>query len=403
MLVIMVPVLFGLLGFAVDLGILYSVKGDLRVAASAMALAAAQQLIGTEASTGAATSAAQLTIENGSGFGNRYYFSGLPVGQTNGNLASTVNEPAYYSLAADAIGGGTGEVSGALARHVRITLTGQTQLLFWSFLPIVSERNISIAASAVAGISAPLCQACGIEPYAIGAIDPGDGVNFGYVPGTKYSMGYLCTGGTPALLPGAAQTVPYLLLNRYDTEAVNLAEESTQAFRDLAGGVPGSTNSALACFRINTTETIWATAIVNPCTANRVESVVTVGLCGLDTRFESTTSLSCTGVPNVDMLTSAYPPDADIEDHDAYSDYTGNGRRVITIPVVDTLNATANMTILGFRQFLLIPNQGGTNILTSDVFGRFIAMYIGSVMPLKQGSFAGCQQSAGPGKVVLHQ
>ncbi len=40
-LVIMVPVLFGLLGFALDLGIMYSAKGELKAAADAMALAAA--------------------------------------------------------------------------------------------------------------------------------------------------------------------------------------------------------------------------------------------------------------------------------------------------------------------------------------------------------------------------
>ena len=43
-----------LIGFAVDLGILYSMKGELKAGASAMALAAAQQLIGTERN-GAAT------------------------------------------------------------------------------------------------------------------------------------------------------------------------------------------------------------------------------------------------------------------------------------------------------------------------------------------------------------
>jgi len=63
-LVILVPVLFGLIGFAVDLGILYSVRGDLKTAASSAALAAAQNLIGTDTAAGAATAASQLTIEN---------------------------------------------------------------------------------------------------------------------------------------------------------------------------------------------------------------------------------------------------------------------------------------------------------------------------------------------------
>ena len=40
-LVILVPVLFGLIGFAIDLGMIYVVKGELKTAANAMALAAA--------------------------------------------------------------------------------------------------------------------------------------------------------------------------------------------------------------------------------------------------------------------------------------------------------------------------------------------------------------------------
>ncbi len=61
------------------------------------------------------------------------------------------------------------------------------------------------------------------------------------------------------------------------------------------------------------------------------------------------------------------------------------------------------MTVLGFRQFLLEPNSGATDITTGDVYGRFFGMYIGSVAPVPQGRFDGCSISAGPGKVVLHQ
>ena len=45
----------------------------------------------------------------------------------------------------------------------------------------------------------------------------------------------------------------------------------------------------------------------------------------------------------------------------------------------------------------------------SDANGRFVATYIGSPMPLKQGNiddrfgFGVCPATSGPGKVVLHQ
>src|SRR5215467_13384629 len=121
MAVILVPVICALIGFALDLGILYSVKGELKAGASAMALAAAQQLIGTDTATAGATAAGQLTIENASSFGNKYYFHGLPIGQTTGSLTSVVSDPAYYATAADALASGSaaaGESTSAQAKYV---------------------------------------------------------------------------------------------------------------------------------------------------------------------------------------------------------------------------------------------------------------------------------------------
>ena len=133
-------------------------------AAQAMALAAAGRLIGTGTAAEAANAAAQATFENTSGAGNRYYFHGLPIGQTNGDLISTVSDPAYFNTAADAIAsrtdvGGGGSTEGA--KYVRTTVTAQVPLLFWSFLPTVSDRKVTVQGTAVAGISPPLCAGCG--------------------------------------------------------------------------------------------------------------------------------------------------------------------------------------------------------------------------------------------------
>src|SRR5580658_4459950 len=77
--VIMVPVILGLLGFALDLGMLYSAKGELKTAANAMALATAQNLIGTDAAQAAAQAAGLLTVQNSAVPGNKYYFHGLQI------------------------------------------------------------------------------------------------------------------------------------------------------------------------------------------------------------------------------------------------------------------------------------------------------------------------------------
>src|SRR5437764_66267 len=79
---------------------------------------------------------------------------------------------------------------------------------------------MAIAAAAVAGISAPVCTACGIEPFAIQRADRGDtdSVDFGFVPGNLYTFGYQCAPGAPTQLAGQNTTgrIDYLLINRLD-------------------------------------------------------------------------------------------------------------------------------------------------------------------------------------------
>lgn len=404
LLVILVPVLFGFIGFAVDLGQLYLIRGELKVAANSMALAAAQKLIGTDQAISAATNAAHLAINDSSGFANKYNFGGLTIGQTNGFLASSAPDPSYFSTLLDATSGaGSAGGDGADSRHARVTLTADAPLTFWRFLPLATEGKVPVAAQAVAGISAPLCTACGIENFAIAALNVNDSTDFGFITDTKYTLGYSCNGvPTPTGLAGAPQRLAYILLNRLNANTTVFTNENSQLFRIGAGGLPGNTDSTQACFSINTAETIWATATPSACAAT-VQSPVTSAVCGLDARFENSPQTVCQAIPDIDTLGGIYSPDTDTSSIDVYASYAGNGRRVITIPIVDTLNSTGSMTVLGFRQFLVEPNLNVTNINPADQNGRFIVLYIGSVVPVRQGRFDGCQIPAGPGKVVLHQ
>ena len=85
-------------------------------------------------------------------------------------------------------------------------------------------------------------------------------------------------------------------------------------------------------------------------------------------------------------------------------------KTVNTVAVVDALspNTATPMTVLGFRQFLVQPAADGTFFNPSDANGRFVATYLGSPMPLRQGNiddryqFGFCPVTSGPGKVVLH-
>lgn len=402
-LVILVPVLFGFIGFAVDLGQMYLIRGELKTAASSMALAAAQKLIGTDQGITNATAAAQLPIETASGFGNKYNFGELAIGQSNGFLSSTVADPTYFATLQDALSGSNSD-SGTTSRHVKVTITADAPLTFWRFLPDGAQGKVPVTVQAIAGISAPLCTACGIENFAVAAIDQSDTTDFGFVADSKYTLGYTCNGTPiPAGLQGAPQRLPYLLINRLNTAATVLADENSQLFRIGANGLPGNTDPTLGCFMINTAETIWVDAAPLPCAANTVPSTVISAMCGLTSRFEASPPAACQSIADIGTLSGIYSPDTDVTSVDSYVTYAGNGRRVITVPIVDTLNATGSMTVLGFRQFLVEPDLNGVDVTPGDANGRFVVLYVGSAVPVKQGRFDGCQITAGPGKVVLHQ
>jgi hypothetical protein len=115
-------------------------------------------------------------------------------------------------------------------------------------------------------------------------------------------------------------------------------------------------------------------------------------------------------VSDFGTLSAAYTPDTNNLEAstDPYSAYAGNGRRIITVPIVATIDGV--ITILGFRQFLIELLSTGTFFDPTDSYGRFPALYIGNPAPLQSGWFDGRYASAcssyltsGPGKVVLVQ
>lgn len=426
MLVILVPVVFGLMGFALDLGRLYLIRGELNQAANTMALAAAQQLLGTANSLDNATAVSQASLDNSLSAANTYNFGSIVIGQTAGNLNSTVNPLGFYATMADVVASGSGgatQADGTTARYVQVSILADAPQLFFSLLPGGQSQKTSVAAQAVAGISTPLCTACNIEPFAIGNQDTSgsDTTNFGLVIGQLYSFNFSCTGTQPAPIAGTL-ALPYVLLNRYDTSNGNL-DETQQLYRDFAGGLVASPNvnptgSAvpLACVGINDpAEAIWVSAAPAACTTAEQPSVLEA-LCGLQTRQDNTDPYGvCTNaVTDWTDLSASYLPDTDIVTAQGadYTTYTGNGRRIFNVAVVDTLatGTASTMTVLGFRQFLLEPNVDGTVFNPSNRNGQFVALYLGSPAPVKTGWVddrfnLSCPVpvASGPGKVVLHR
>ncbi len=405
--VILVGVLFGLMGFAVDLGRLYSSRAELQSAANAIAMAEASKLIGTTAALNTADAAGKVTYENASNFGNKYDFGGYQIGQDNGITNSEAPTKSYFDTIASALGleGATGgEADGSTAKYVKVQVKGESQLLFWSFLPSAQDRRVNLIAQSVAGVSSPVCTACGIEPVALAAISTDDTTDFGFTLGTRYTLYHLCQGGAaPTVLANDAITAQYVLLNRLNESANTFADETTQLFRAGMQGLAPSTTQATACLRVAADELVWVNTTPGGNCNAAVNSYVQGFVCGLANRFDQNLPTVCQSIAEADGLSTVNSVDTDLTDLDDYSNYTGNTRRIITVAIVDALSATATMNVQGFRQFLLEPIANDVTLNPADTRGRFSAMYLGSKMPLRAGSFAGCQLTSGPGKVVLHQ
>jgi len=426
LLVILVPVLLGFMGFAIDLGRLYLIRGELNEAANAMALAAAAQLNGSTAADTNTVSVLPPPIGNGPTY--NYNFGSVPVGVGAGNLSSSINPPACFATVADATSasGNATDCADPTAQFVQVSLTADAPLLFWSLLPGGESRKTTIAAQAVAGISAPLCTACNIVPIGIVAINASDTLNFGFDAtfSSIYTFSYSCIGTPPAILSG---TVPYFVLNRLDSNSS--LTENDQLYADDAGGLISSTtptpnanttnaSTPLACANVSDNEEPWTNAVPLACSGTPAPPRTTIesALCGLYSRLDNTqTPSACTtAVDDFAALSPSYLPDTDVVAGEVppYSAYTGDGRRLITVAIMDRapITATDNPIILGFRQFLLVPNADGTFFQPTDPYGRFPALYIGNPAPVQQGWFdsryaSACVQGTftGPGKVVLQQ
>src|SRR3954451_1493490 len=156
MLILLVPVIFGLMGFALDLGRLWLIRGELNQAANAMALAAAGQMaLGQETMQAAANLALNETN------GNRYDFGSTVIPSGTVTCFASLDSASQNDLGATtACGPGT---------FVQTSISVPAPLVFSSFLPAGEPRTTTVASSAVAGFSAPLCTGCGIVPVAVQA------------------------------------------------------------------------------------------------------------------------------------------------------------------------------------------------------------------------------------------
>ncbi len=402
-------VLLGFLGMAVDVGRMYAIQGELQAAADAAALAAATRLIGTSTSTAGAAITGMAPFDVTNGNDNRYNLHTTPlVGSTD--LATTVTQD-YFAVLADALAGTNGGQGGSDAKYVRVDITVESPAMFTRFLTPSTQRP-SVRAFAVAGISAPVCAACGIDAVAVTAVDTSDDQDFGFVPGQYYTF-YLnlsqqrpnlaaCPSQVPPLLDGTIQVAEYTILNHVpsgpDTDTDGLL------FRLGAGGIsPAGSADVPGCMTIGATET--AMTGLQGTTCPTAQPVARDLGCGMNVRFGVDPSgNACTNIASVSDLAALFTPDADVGAADTtlqdYSqDYGGNTRRVVTVPIVDD---SASLTVLNFRQFFLENDPTVTGLNVGAFTGALRAQYIGTPVAIRLGTVGGaCGVTRGVGKVVL--
>ncbi|PYS10182.1 MAG: hypothetical protein DMG17_25380 [Acidobacteria bacterium] len=210
-------VMLGLMVMAVDFGRFYAIQAELQTAADAAALAAATRLAGTMSSADQADLEWNASFDSTTGNDNRFNLRLNQVLFSANLLAETA--ASYFSSLADAIGNTGGQTGGidwgslAYPKFARVQISAQAPVLFASFLNRSPGSLPTIAVSAIAGLSAPLCVATGIDGLAI--VDPSMGADsdhFGLVPGDYYT---LSLSSSQAALDSTDSTIAYVILDHF--------------------------------------------------------------------------------------------------------------------------------------------------------------------------------------------
>jgi len=418
---------------ATDFGRLYLIQGELQTAAEAAALAAATRLFGTGTATETANAQVTATFDSTTDNDNRFNLRISPISSNGGSELLTTIQQDYFTALTDAQsnvnGGQTGRVdwlggsqtSMAYPKYVRVQITAETPVMFAPLLTGQATRP-TVTVSAIAGVSAPICSACGIEGLAIadqsGGEDPRD---FGLIPGGFYTLFLVRTqrtagAVTPAPIAPTTVSIPYVVLNHTPGGQAELDVDGSLFEFGAAGLSTASGLTIPGIVTIDSTETAYT-----------VEGTNTAGqdvLCGLNTRFGvDPSSNNCNTIAGGQFpaLSTLYPADADIgagtfangdglqdfatEYHAGLETEDGLLRRVITVAVVD---AADTLTVLNFRQFLIeaspVTATVTTGLNTGLITGAFRAQYIGAAVPVRCGGIGGmCRVTTfGIGRTVLH-
>jgi Flp pilus assembly protein TadG len=335
--------LFGIMGLALDVGRMYIAKSEAQTYADAGAIEAALRMNGTSA--GIMTSA-QLVAFNA----NRYAL---------GNTAFTTSNVVLDYATAQTGPFGAG---GTTSKFARVTATPSVNLYF---LPIL-VRQTTTAVPAVAIANQVPITGTGLFPLAPIAASP-TAVNYGYTAGGFYSLEWgsnpshgNCANDTAAMIAVASNNNP------------NANWNSLHGYYD---GIPGHySNGPTAPTLINSTSDVVA-QILGDYEHTSLVPGDNAPLNGGESRTAVNTN-----------MTSRIQQDTD-QTSATYAAYTGNGRRVITVPIICpgvcsftsnghtyTSNDPNSNLVMGYAPFFLLP----ASTLPSNGTQSFCAEYIGT-------------------------
>ena len=271
-----IVVLIGIAGLAIDMGMLYNVRTDLQNAMDAAAMAGASQLNDKAAGINDAVTEAIAATNN-------YYFNTTPVAVAAADVTFSANRDGGYVDQATAAGNPAG------IRFVKVFKQKTMDLALLKIIPGVGSTS-NVSAAAVAGQSPPINKVCdGLSPLAPEPlVDPSTGtIVTNYVIGQEYTLRFEGGQNPPT---GSGN---YLVL---DFSPIVGGNSGGALVRDLLR------NGASGCIGIG--DTICSKPGV---TSGPVRQ-------GLNDRFASDTD------------TVEGP----------YSSYTGNGRRILQVPIVSS-------------------------------------------------------------------
>jgi len=294
----------GMLGLTLDLGRAYVIKNELQAFADAASIAAAFELDGTLAGL---TRANTVAATGPAGVGappNRYDFATKAIGSVQVSFATTF--------------GGAYEPEGSAAagsRFVRVLATADSPIYF---VRTLKGANWALHGMAVAGQALESTFGPGTAPFSPDAHNPAD-PNFGFTAGQQYTLkwpppgqrgkkGNTCGGDVGFLPPNSSSSRGYIDVGQ------------------------GNGNSALHDAIVNNDfylpSPYEAGSVIDWVPGNKNVQP------GMDERFAQDTD-----------QTSA-----------TYATYTGNGRRLLLVPVND---GGEPATVAGFAAFFMPPGICG--------------------------------------------